>query len=63
MGNFLDGIQYPICAGLGACVGLFIGTPIMAALGLIWPALWGAWLFAPAAAGAVIGLIWASYIK
>lgn len=63
MGNFLDGIQYPIFAGLGALIGLVIGVPLIAALGFIWPALWGVWLFAPVAAGAVIGFIFAGTLK
>lgn len=63
MGNFLEGIQYPIFAGLGALIGLVIGVPLLAALGFIWPALWGAWLFTPVAAGTVIGFIFAGMLK
>lgn len=63
MGNFLDGIQYPILAGVGALLGLFIGAPVLALLGLIWPVLWGPWLLAPVAAGAVIGLILAGFAR
>lgn len=63
MGNFLDGIQYPIFAGLGALGGLAIGVPILALLGFIWPALWGAWLFSPVAIGAVAGFTFAGFIK
>lgn len=63
MGNFLAGIQYPIFAGLGALLGLFVGVPILAALGFIWPSLWGAWLFTPVALGAVAGFIFAGFLK
>lgn len=63
MGNFLDGIQYPIFAGLGALLGLIVGVPILAVLGFIWPALWGAWLFSPVAVGAVIGFIFAGFLR
>lgn len=55
MGNFL--------AGLGALLGLFVGVPILAALGFIWPSLWGAWLFTPVALGAVAGFIFAGFLK
>ena len=63
MGNFLDGIQYPIFAGLGALIGLFFGVPILGLLGIIWPALWGAWLFAPVAIGVLLGLISAGFMR
>lgn len=63
MRNFLDGIEYPIFAGVGALIGLVIGTPVLALLGFIFPALWGAWLFSPAAVGAVLGLIFAWRMK
>ena len=59
-GGFLRGLEYPLFAGLGAIVGLFAGVPVFLALGFLFPALWGAWLFAPVAAGAVIGLIFAA---
>jgi hypothetical protein len=63
MGSFIDFIKYPILAGVGALLGLFIGAPVLALLGLIWPVLWGAWLLAPVAAGAVIGLILAGFAR
>jgi hypothetical protein len=63
MGNFLDGIQYPVMAGFGAVAGLVIGVPILAALGFIWPVLWGGWLFSPVAVGAVAGLVFAGFMK
>lgn len=62
MGNFLKGIEYPIFAGLGALLGLFVGAPVMALLSLAIPGLW-AWSLVPCAIGALIGLVIAATIQ
>lgn len=55
-------IEYPMFAGLGAIIGLAVGTPVLTLLALIFPTLW-AWIFAPVALGVVAGLIFAALIK
>ena len=62
MGNFLQGLEYPMFAGLGALLMLFTATPILALLAIFFPALWG-WIFVPVAFGAVAGLIFARFIE
>lgn len=52
----LKGLEYPLFAGGGAIIGLFIGSPIIGILSIFFPALIP-WIFAPVAAGAVIGLL------
>lgn len=61
MGNFLDGIQYPLLAGMFGIIGAVLCIPL-AGLGLIWPAIFS-WLWVPPVAGIVIGLIVASYVR
>lgn len=62
MGNFLQGLEYPMFAGLGALLMLFTATPVLAILAIFFPTLWG-WVFAPVAFGAVSGLIFARFIE
>lgn len=62
MGNFLQGLEYPMFAGLGALLMLFTATPVLALLAIFFPALWG-WIFVPVAFGAVAGLIVARFIE
>lgn len=61
MYNMLDGIQYPIAAGVGAVIGCLI-TVLVAVIGIWFPGVF-AWLWVPPVAGTVVGLIAASYAK
>lgn len=58
----LRGIEYPLFAGLGALLMLFTATPGLAVLSLFFPALW-AWVFVPVGVGALVGLIFAFFIR
>lgn len=62
MHNILQGIEYPMLAGLGAIVMLATATPILAVLALFFPVLWG-WVFVPVGVGAIAGLIAAVFVK
>lgn len=55
----LNGIQYPIFAGVGALLGLFVSAPLCL-VAIFIPTLW-AYAFAPVWIGAIIGLVWAAF--
>ena len=57
----MNGIQYPIFAGIGALAGLCLSLPVCV-VAVFFPALW-AYAFAPVWIGAIIGLVWAAFVR
>lgn len=57
----MKGIQYPIFAGIGALIGLCVSAPVCLAA-IFFPSLW-AYAFAPVWIGAIIGFVWAAFVR
>ena len=57
----LSGLQFFLFAGFGALAGLLISVPLCL-IALFFPAIW-AYAFAPVWGGAIIGLVWAAFVR
>ena len=56
-----DGIQYPFMAGCGALLGLLVSL-LLCVVAIFVPSLWP-YVLAPVGVGAVIGFVWAGFIR